>query len=39
MEEWDADAVVESLQITTQELLEVPAFRKRAEEWIMENCP
>ncbi len=39
MGEWDADAVVETLGISTQELLTVPEFRNRAEQWIKNNCP
>jgi hypothetical protein len=34
---WEPDAIVSALNITREELLEVPAFRKRAEEYIEEN--
>ena len=36
--EWDVDALSEALSITTEELLQVPAFRNRAEQWIQANC-
>ena len=35
--EWDVDHVVGVLRITTEEILEVPAFRNRAKEWIKEE--
>ncbi len=35
--EWDVDALLECLGITTEELLEVPEFKARAIEWIEEN--
>ena len=37
MAEWDADAVVDALDITSEELLSVPDFKQRAIEWIEEN--
>ena len=37
--EWDADELIGTLGITTEEVLEVPAFRNRAEQWIKDNCP
>ena len=37
MQEWDADALVDTLDITSEELLEVTVFRHRALDWIKEN--
>jgi len=34
---WEPDAIVSALDITSEELLEVPAFRKRAEQYIEDN--
>lgn len=35
--EWDVDSLVAVLRITTEEILEVTAFRNRAKEWIQEE--
>ena len=35
--EWDVDSLVAALRITSEEILEVPAFRNRAKEWIKEE--
>ncbi len=35
--EWDADALLDALGITTEDLLEVPEFKARAMTWIEEN--
>jgi len=37
MREWDADALCDSLNITTEELLEIPWVLPRALTWIEEN--
>ncbi len=37
--EWDTDAIVETLSITTEEILNIPEFRDRAKQWIQDNCP
>ncbi len=37
--EWDADALLDTLGITAQEILNIPEFRNRAEQWIMSNAP
>ena len=34
---WDADSLLEVLRISSEDLLEVPEFRNRAEQWIKEN--
>ena len=39
LQEWDTDALCETLAITPEELLEVPEFRNRAKQWIMSNAP
>ena len=39
MEEWDADALVDTLGITTEEILRIPEFKNRAKQWITDNCP
>ena len=35
--EWDPDAIVDALDITTEELLDIPEFQARAMQWIEEN--
>ena len=37
--DWDADALLDALGITTQEILDMPEFRNRAKQWIMSNAP
>ena len=37
MEQWDPDALVDALGITTEELLAIGMFYGRAIEWIEEN--
>ena len=37
MQEWDPDAIVDALDITTEELLNVPEFLDRAMDWIEDN--
>lgn len=37
MREWDPDSVLDALNISTEELLEVPEFLRRAIDWIEEN--
>ena len=37
--DWDADAVLDALGISTRDLLAIPEFRNRAEQWIKDNCP
>ena len=35
--EWDADALLDALGITTEDLLAVPEFNARAVKWIESN--
>lgn len=37
MHDWDADAIVDTLNISTEELLNVPEFLDRAMDWIEDN--
>lgn len=37
MHEWDTDAVVDALNITTEELLAIQRFLHRAVDWIEDN--
>jgi hypothetical protein len=37
LSEWDADALLDALGITSQEILDVPKFKNRAKQWIEEN--
>lgn len=39
MGEWDADSLVSALDLTSQEILNVPEFKNKAIQWIQENCP
>lgn len=36
--EWDVDALIECLGVTSEEVLAVPEFKARAVEWIEENA-
>lgn len=37
MEEWDPDALLDALGITSEELMAVPSFYARAAQWAEEN--
>ena len=37
LKEWDVEDLVDTLHITTEELLSVEEFRERAYHWIEDN--
>lgn len=37
LEQWDADALCDALNITSEELIAIPMFYQRAIHWVEDN--